>query len=222
VVSANVVDRGGPGGVFSRLRRSRTLYHKAQYLQIQAQHLHRFGRKATTRAALELLAVLLAEFPDPSQLAVAHLVRGDCLQSLGDVPAALEAYRQALQAQRNFPRVTTLAHQRLAWLVATAPLPESYREALAALEEFGGQYGQGELVPISYRTYASKALLHAGLGQVTGARKAAERALRLAEEDQSGFGGAPTARASRPARRIHERLKELATGQGAAADRPRA
>jgi tetratricopeptide (TPR) repeat protein len=203
---------------FSRLRRSRTPYHKAQYLQIQAQHLHGLRRKATTRAALELLAVLLEEFPEPSQLAIAYLVRGDCLQSLGDVSGALESYRQALQAQRDFPKVSTLVHQRLAWLVATAPVPESNREALAALEEFGGRYGGGELVPINYRTYAAKALLHAGLGELTEAKKAAERALQLAERDHSGFGEAPTARSGLAARRVHARLKELATEQSATAD----
>lgn len=198
---------------FARLRRSRTPYHKAQYLQIQAHHLYRLGRKATTRAALELIDVLLQEYPEPSQLASAYLVRDECLEALGELPAALEAYRQALQAQRNYPKVTTLAPQTFAWLVATAPLPECYREALSALEEFGNPHGIGVLVPNTYRTYAAKALLHAGLGEVGDAQQAATRALQLAEEREARVGE-PTARVSGLARRVHAKIKELAAGDG--------
>lgn len=194
---------------FARLHRSRTTYNKAQYLWIQAFHLHRLGRRATTRAALGLIDVLLREVPEPSQLACAYLTQGECHQSLGQIAAAVESYRLALQAQRDYPKVSTLAHQTFAWFVATAPVPDSCREALAALDEFGGSRVKGEIVPISYRTYAAKALLHAHLAEATEARIAAVRALQLADQD-AAIGGT-AASSGRSARRVRAKLKELAT-----------
>jgi hypothetical protein len=126
---------------FARLRRSRTTYHKAQYLRVQAVELQATGTPEGVDAALELAEVLLRDYPAPTELAHAHLIRAECLESRGDVAGAAEAYRHALRAQRACPKVRTTAHQGFAWLVATRPLPELYREAIAALDEFGDMDG---------------------------------------------------------------------------------
>jgi predicted RNA polymerase sigma factor len=99
---------------FARLRRSRSTFHKAQYLRIQAVELKVTGSPEGTAAALELAEVLLRDYPDPSELAHAHFIRAECLQARADVQGAVGAYRKAIQAQRTQPNVRTTVHQAFA------------------------------------------------------------------------------------------------------------
>src|SRR6185312_4454064 len=85
---------------FARLARARGATHKAQYLRIQAVHLQHTGHLESVRAALELLDILIADHPEPTQLALAHMQRGECLSTLGDHDAGLTAHREALAAER--------------------------------------------------------------------------------------------------------------------------
>src|SRR5262245_1457138 len=89
----------------ARLRRSRP-HSRSQYLRIQAVHLAEAGRCTD---ALSLLETLIADYPDQLQLASAHRQRGECLMELGNANAALEAYQDAIRAQRAFPNVRTPA-----------------------------------------------------------------------------------------------------------------
>ncbi|MBN9519148.1 hypothetical protein J0H58_11615 [bacterium] len=189
---------------FARLRRSRTTFHKAQYLCLQAGTFLGCRTPEGTAAALELTEVLLRDYPDPFELASAHLIRAEYLESQGDVPGAVEAYRHALQAQRDHPRVRTTAPQGFAWLVATRPLPDLYREALAGLDEFGETDG-------SYRSRGARALIQFALGD----RAAAGRSARLALEAAAGRSGL---RASD--RRVRERLAEVAAAEPVAPPDP--
>lgn len=88
----------------AHLARSRTSFHKAQYLRIQASHLREVGRPAFAVAALQLLDQLLAEYPEPSELSMTHLQRAECLLDLGRSEEALGAFRRALSTQRQHPQ----------------------------------------------------------------------------------------------------------------------
>jgi tetratricopeptide (TPR) repeat protein len=89
----------------ARLARSRGADRKAQYLRIQATHLFEAGQPHLTRAALALVDRLIAEFPDPFQLAPALALRAEALVDLGRTDEALQTYERALNARRAFPQV---------------------------------------------------------------------------------------------------------------------
>ena len=83
----------------ARLKRSRGAFHKAQYLRIQAHHL---AKANLTQGAVELLDQLIADFPDPSQLAQAHLQYAECMLASDRVDDAVVAYRRAFDAEQAF------------------------------------------------------------------------------------------------------------------------
>src|SRR5687767_11207341 len=101
----------------ARLKRSRGVDRKAQYLRIQAGHLLAVGDPKLTSVALSLLDRQTAQFPDPLFLSVAHSMRAEALLELGRSEEAVEAYQLALLAREAFPQVRTDAHLGFAELV---------------------------------------------------------------------------------------------------------
>ncbi len=95
---------------FARLKRSRGLFHKAQYLRVQAYELAETGKQEAIAAALELIEMLIRDYPVPFELACAHLLRAECLASRNDLAGAVESYRHSLEAQRALPNVHANAH----------------------------------------------------------------------------------------------------------------
>ncbi|MFI5459500.1 MAG: hypothetical protein ACHRXM_29085 [Isosphaerales bacterium] len=201
----------GPEGrqeFFARLRRSRSLFHKSQYLRVQAIELQETGTAEGIAAALELIAILIQEYPDLSQLAAAYLVEGECREQSGDTDGAIEAYRQSIRAQRDYPNFRVNAHRSFAWLVATKPLPALYQEALNALDEMN------ETTPFPasrYRSSAARALIHGALGNSDSARKWAKLALEAADLTHSGMRYHPRlGLVENPGTRVRSKLEELA------------
>ena len=115
----------------ARLQRSRGTGNKAQYLRIQASHLAEAGLHA---AAIELFDRLLAEFPERIELALAHLQRAQSLAKLGRTGPAIDEYRAALQAERDFPNVQTNAWLSFGWFAVEEQLTELYDEVLVTIE----------------------------------------------------------------------------------------
>ncbi|MFO1396528.1 MAG: hypothetical protein U1F48_05640 [Burkholderiales bacterium] len=140
---------------FARLSRSRSEFHKAQYVRIQAFHLAEADTPEMHSAALELLGLLFRDWPENSQLAQAYDQRARSLLALGNVDGAIESFRMALDAQRNEPSIRTDAHLGLAWLVATSAIATEYTEALEALDEFE----TGPFPTQQYSAAAARALI---------------------------------------------------------------
>jgi tetratricopeptide (TPR) repeat protein len=169
---------------FARLARARGAYQKAQYLRIQAVHLQHTGQLESVRAALELLDILIADYPEPSEIASAHMQRGECLSTLGDPDAGLTAHREALAAERKMRTIKTDAYLGFGELVLYLERTDLYPEALSILDEFGG----AEWFPVQrYRSAALRAIVFEHLGQLAEAREFAERALVAAAATESPF-----------------------------------
>ena len=130
------------------------VYNKAQYLVIQARTLNTIGTTEATEAALELADMVVRDYPDASQLADAHFLRAECLLQRDDPNEGLAAFRNSMQAQRNYPKVHTLVHEAFARLVATKPLPKLYREAVSVLDEFA---------PGNWQCCPERAMIYSGL-----------------------------------------------------------
>lgn len=192
---------------FARLRRSRGAFHKSQYVRIQACELLATQTHEAYLAALELLDMILQEWFDDAQLALVYHHRAECFSGLGDLPRAIEAYRQVFQAQRDRKGGLTMAHLDFGWLVATTPLPELFDEALAALCEF-----HTDMFPLDrYRAGAIQALILDSQGKREQARSHASIALEAAAATHSGFRYHPkVGLVASPDRKVHERLLSLA------------
>jgi len=192
---------------FKRLQRSRISYHKAQYALIQAETLAKTGKLEAYVSALELIDMLLAEWPKDAQLARAQLVRAACFTGLGDLPHAVEAYQQVIQIQRSHPFFLTTAPLDFGWLVVTTPMPEFYDEALAVLDEF-----PSDTLPVQrYRTSVIRALILATRRQKAKARGHARSALSESGARQSGFRyHAKVGLVESPDEKVHKRLRDLA------------
>src|SRR5207244_3214998 len=92
----------------AHLKRSRGLFHQAQYIRIQANYLQDVGTPEMLHAALALLDDLLTNYRDGFSVGTAYLQKAQCLEAFGRSQEALEAYRESLAAQRANPRVRDL------------------------------------------------------------------------------------------------------------------
>ncbi len=89
---------------YRRLNRCRTEYNKAQYLRIQAYTLAESG---AFKDALELADDMLLNHPDPSQVALAHLVRATCFSGLQLVADANAEFRLVCDLDRESRSIQT-------------------------------------------------------------------------------------------------------------------
>jgi tetratricopeptide (TPR) repeat protein len=165
------------------LMRSRGDGNKAQYLRIQAAHLAEAGQYV---GAIELLDRLFAEFPERVEMAPAHAQKAESLAKMGQIQAAVQEYRTALQSERDFPTVRTNAWLDFGWLVLEQQLTQLYDEVARVLEEFCGEGGL-RLPMIEYRYATLQSLLADARGEKNRAREFARQALAEAAKDHSGL-----------------------------------
>jgi tetratricopeptide (TPR) repeat protein len=118
---------------FARLARSRSSFHKSQYLRIQAGSLAATGREPLVRVALDLLQRLFADLPEPSELESAHLQAAQCHEQLGNLLPAVEHFRLARQAQSRYPNSDAGTALEFPWFVVEHRLSSLYDEALDSL-----------------------------------------------------------------------------------------
>jgi tetratricopeptide (TPR) repeat protein len=191
----------------AHLKRSRGAGNKAQFLRIQACHLADAGRHAD---AIELLDRLFTEFPQQFELAQSHAQKADCLTALGQIEAAIQEYRAALQAERDYPQVQTNAWLDFGWLVVKSQLSDLYQEVSRVMHEFGD--GRGfEFPSVIYACNTIQALLADARGDNARAREFAKQALAEADKDHSGLRNHPRLGLVGPEHHTFERrLKALA------------
>ena len=117
------------------------------------------------------------------QASVYHQM-AQCLEKLGDIHAAIAAYRSTFEVQRKTPGLITNAHLDFGILVATLPAPDLYDEALAVLAEFVG----GSQFPIEeYQAAIARALIWHDKGDGLQSGRYAKAALAAASKTHSGF-----------------------------------
>jgi tetratricopeptide (TPR) repeat protein len=172
---------------FARLGRSRTQFHKAQYLRIQASVLADTDDDSLIRTALALLQKLFAEFPEPSQLPLAYIQAAKCYERLADLPKATEQFRLALVAEARIPTIDSRASIEFPWFVVCHGLSNLHDEAVAVLDT-------ADLVfPVQrFKAAAVRAFVANGRGQAASAAEHAREALDAAETRRSPFSRHPS------------------------------
>ena len=168
----------------ARLKRSRSRFHRAQYLHIQAGELIETGIELNLQAALKLLELVLTDYPEPSQLAITYWQLARCNERMRKPDEAVQAYRNALRQQRDFPNAITNAHIGLALLIAKQARRSEYDEALQALNEWGRL---GDFPILDFEICAVRAMICSDTGQQDAAAKWAVGALCAAKMTHSGY-----------------------------------
>jgi tetratricopeptide (TPR) repeat protein len=167
---------------FTRLRRSRA--SKAQYIRVQVATFLEAPNAERIKGALELAQIALRDYPEKTELALLHAMKGDCHVWLGEIDEAIASYRQSFQQQRIFPNVISNAHASFGQAVAENRRHNEYDEALKVLDEFGGTH----LFPIQVFTDAAvRAMIYADRGDRVRAIEYARRAVATSEKRDSGL-----------------------------------
>ncbi|MBL8724057.1 MAG: tetratricopeptide repeat protein [Planctomycetes bacterium] len=160
-----------------RARRS----SRGQYVRIQGVHLAEAGLH---REAAELFERVLAEFPEPLEIAPALSGLGQSLLALGQREPALDAMRRCVLREREYPNVKTDAWLEFAFIVASLDVRDLFEEARGVLLEHDAQESQMIFPLQRFKLHASRAIL-AGTSDVAAMEAAA--ALREAARSDSGL-----------------------------------
>lgn len=188
---------------------SRSRGQRSEYLRIQAGTLAETREPAVARPAIRLATRYLDENPGGIFRAELLLTIATASATLGDLDAALRAYRDAVDAQRRRPNVHAMAHLHLAWFVATNHLDAAFDETLTLLEATLAD--DGLVLPYwQYRYFAAVAVMSSALGDATVAADMARRAIEAAEIERGPFWRHPNLGVARIDAAIHRRLTELA------------
>lgn len=152
--------------VLERLRGTIGEHEQAACLRKQAGHLLTHAGKLARRGeriadvdqllagARELFETFLAWFPDSSDRAYVLASLGEVEERSGNLAAALDRYREALNAQDGTTRSTS-AHLRFGLVVCEHALEEHYAEALTLVE----RHGQPLIYPVEqYRHCGIRAI----------------------------------------------------------------
>ncbi|ELP32924.1 tubulin-specific chaperone D, partial [Rhodopirellula baltica] len=189
----------------ARLKRSRGTYHKAQYLRIQA---HYLANAKLAQDAVELLDQLFADFPDPSQLAQAHLQYAECMLASDRIDDAITSYRLAFDAEQAYPNSRSQLWLDFPWLIVTRCLTDLFPEIDAYLD-----WGDRAITfPVEeFRLNTILAFVADESGNAESARSHARTALTAAAKEHSGFVRHPTVGlVSNPDMTVLDRLQGLA------------
>ena len=167
-------------------RRSRGAYHKAQYLRIQA---HYLANANLPEGAVELLDQLIADFPDPSQLAQAHLQYAECMLASDKVDGAVVAYRRAFDAEQAYPNSRSQLWLDFPWLIVTRGLSHLFSE----IDTFLDWGNRNTTFPIEeFRLNTILAFVADVNGDANASRVHAQAALSASAKEHSGFSRHPT------------------------------
>jgi hypothetical protein len=173
---------------WARWKRSRTPFHKAQYLRVQAWTLIGQADPALIRCGIELGRRMLNEFPDQrTETATVQHAIGHGLVKLGSLEAALEAFRSAAKTERTYPNVQVGAELSFAMLVAANDMTSFDVEAGELLDEWRAKVKGGSLPYPIFIDAGARAVFAAHRGETADAARWARAALEQADRTTSGL-----------------------------------
>lgn len=194
---------------FAHLEKVDNPFHRAQYIRIQALHLQDIGNPLMFYSAIKLVELMIEEWPEPSQLAMAYLQKAECLDALGYAEEAIEAFRASLDAERAFPKARTSASLSFGMFAVARERTDLYDEVLAALDEFPIIEASPEK---EYQYFVIKAFTAAYQGDSDKARDYAREAINASQKTYSGtrFDFATLGLVERPESELHNKICDLA------------
>jgi tetratricopeptide (TPR) repeat protein len=171
---------------FQRLGRSRTAFHRAQYLRIQALTLAGTGQRDKLKVALELLERIFQEYPDEFDVPLAYLEAGRCYDELGNIEAATHYFERAFAEQTRQRNLDTGVAHEYPWFIVRRGLIDLYGRALEVLSNAEPVFPYQR-----FQVSASRALIAAHRRELAAARASARAALDAASLRRSPFARHP-------------------------------
>jgi tetratricopeptide (TPR) repeat protein len=170
---------------FAHLKRSRSEYHRAQYLRIQAFHLKGTNIKQNIVVAKTLLEKCLLDYPNDSQRCQAYKTLAECKGFLGDIDGAIEDFRKAVNREFEYPGISCNSNTVFARFVTEQERQDLYDEVLGNLDKIKPR----ELVFPSqkYDAFFALAIIYEKKGGIELAKKFAKEAITELEKTSSGF-----------------------------------
>lgn len=191
---------------FAHLQRSHK-QNRVQYLKIQAYHLYETATLEAIEAALELTNLALTEYPQKTFLAELYEQKAVCLNILGNLQEAENAFRLAFDSMRAVPNVKPNTQFSFGLFVIEHKINRLYKEAIMVLDEFTDRL---EFPFIEYYYYGIHAVILNREGSSVEAKILAIKALQAFEKEHSGFSRHPkVGLVNRPSRIIHSELQRL-------------
>ena len=170
-------------------RLSRAPRRRGQYLAIQALPLPATQNPELALPAIELARRHLQIDPDGIRAAQMHATIARAFATTGDLDAATEAYRQAIERERSRPNVRGYHYLDYAWFAATRGLSDLYDEVLEAMRRNG--VDRDLVFPVNqFRYFGALAMISAHLGDAEHARQMARNALAASAAAVGPFGRA--------------------------------
>lgn len=203
---------------FTRLGRSRGQFQKAQYLRIQATYLE----NKYPSVSLELLRLVVSEFPEPSQLAQTYLQMAHCHLRLTELDLAIQCFRKALAQEADLPSVLTQAYLDFPVFVVASNRIDLFPEVDCIL---GDHASQLTFPADHYKYHMCRAIIADHNGDGVAASQHASAALSAAAQQHSGFRYHPkVGLVKKQDKTIQKKLVALAVAQQSAPadmDKPR-
>ncbi|MFO1407260.1 MAG: hypothetical protein U1F08_06985 [Steroidobacteraceae bacterium] len=169
---------------------ARTRGQRSEYLRIQAWTLADTGQLRNAAPAIELAKQFLEVTKYKHGIAQAHRVMARAFETLGDLPAAIDAYRRAVLAEREFPNARGCAYIDFAWFAARHRMRNVYDEVVAALDS--DLQDQDLIFPVRrFRYFGAFALISDDRGDRENAKRMAANALAAAAIEQGPFSRHP-------------------------------
>lgn len=154
---------------------SRSGGQRTQHIKIQAQTLAETERSEVADAAIELAHRYLKEDPGGIFEVQAHLAIAKASGTKGDVSAALQAYRDSVEAEARTRGLRCCAYLEFAWFVATRGLVDAFDDVLSAMKS---PQDTDLVFPIArYKYFGALALISNELKDREHARRMAQNAL---------------------------------------------
>jgi hypothetical protein len=193
----------------TKLRRSRSTFHKAQYLRIKAQALIGTGDPTRIDAGCGLLRRVIADYPgETTQIALAFGLLGAVDDRRGRYVEAEAAYRESLTRRHD-----TQVEIALAELILTTDQRHKYAETVERLSLLFENPTALILNHTRFRCLLALARLAARLAEMDAAKQLARAALNLLSAAQPQFPRHPDVGLIDPRPETIDELQRVACGQ---------
>jgi hypothetical protein len=168
----------------SKLKRSRTAFHKAQYCNLKAGALWRSNQPDKVRAAIGLSDMILSNWADDSRTHHVYDLRAKCHESLGDITGAVQEYLRCIELMRVRAKGFDLtAPLDFGWLCITHRIEDQYLAAIECARECAFVFPKEQ-----YKRSAIISIISHRLGLDSAeAQDHAKKALEAASETRSEF-----------------------------------
>lgn len=165
---------------------SRSRAQKSEYLRIQAFTLAETSSKDFAQPAIDLARRFLELKSEGVGVSQMYATIAKAFNTLGNISAAIDAYKLAVDAEHRWPNVRGYYYIDYAWFAATNKLCHLYEDVTLAITK--NMQDSDLIFPVNqYRYFASLALIASDSSDNEKAKLMAKKALAAVSESEGPF-----------------------------------